>query len=194
MVRSEASEHLGLGGGAAERLVRQAAEARETRTVKSPLAKLDPTRPPLRWLFRVPDLLYHANVGWLLGERFLQLTVQGRKTGLPRKVVLEVIGHDPSTGGLVVASAWGERAQWFRNLQANPRAHVRVGSRQFAAEVSILGENAAAEALHEYAEGHRLAYRWFIGPLLLGRQPAGTSDEFAGLARIVPILVVRAAA
>ena len=66
-----------------------------------------------------------------------------------------------------------------------------MGSRQFAAEVLVLGEHAAAEALHEYAEAHRLAYRWFIGPLLLGRRPAVTLDEFAGLARIVPILVVR---
>ena len=34
--------------------------------------KLDPTRPPLRWLLRLPSLLYTARLGWLLGERFAQ--------------------------------------------------------------------------------------------------------------------------
>ena len=162
--------------------------------MQSPLAKLDPTRPPLGWLLRFPDLLYMAKLGWLLVERFVHLTVRGRKSGLARRVVLEVIGHDPSSGGLVIASAWGRRAQWFRNLQACPRAQARVGRRKFAAEVVPLDERAAAEALKDYARAHRWAYRWFIGRLLLGHRPVSTPSEFAGLVHSVPILLVRAAA
>ena len=85
-------------------------------------------------------------------------------------------------------------AQWFRNVQACPRAHARVGRREFAAEVVPLDERAAAEALQEYARAHRWAYRWFIGRLLLGHRPVGTPAEFAGLVRSVPVLLVRAAA
>jgi deazaflavin-dependent oxidoreductase (nitroreductase family) len=154
---------------------------------------LDPARPPLRWLLRLPSLLYRANLGWLLGQRFVELTVRGRKSGLARRVVLEVIGHEPSSAGLVVASAWGPRAQWLRNVQAYPRAHVQVGRREFAAEVVPLDESAAAEALQEYARAHRWAYRWFIGRLLLGHRPVGTPAEFAALVRSVPVLLVRAA-
>jgi len=161
--------------------------------VPSLLVELDPTRPPLGWLLRFPSLLYRANLGWLLGQRFLELTVRGRKSGLARRVVLEVIGHDPSGAGLIIASAWGPRAQWFRNVQACPRAQARVGRREFAAEVVPLDERAAAEALQEYAQTHRWAYRWFIGRLLLGHRPVSTPAEFAGLARSVPILLVRAA-
>ena len=159
-----------------------------------PLAQLDPARPPWRWLLRFPGLLYRAKLGWLLGERFVQLTVRGRRTGLPRAVVLEVMGRDAPTGGLLVASAWGERAQWLRNLRAHPRAEVRTGGRRFAAEVAILGERAAEEALRAYAQRHRRAYRWFIGPLLLGRRPEETPGEFRALVRTVPILLVRPAA
>jgi deazaflavin-dependent oxidoreductase (nitroreductase family) len=159
--------------------------------MQAPLAKLDPNRPPLRWLLRFPGLLYRAKLGWLLGERFVQLSVRGRRSGLPRQVVLEVIGRSPSPGGLLVASAWGRRAQWFRNVQADPRARVRTGRRQFSAEVTALPETAAAEALREYARAHRWAYRWFIAPLLLGHRPLGSLEEFAALARAVPILVVR---
>ena len=126
----------------------------QTLTLQSPITRLDPTRPPLRWLLRFPTFFYRANLGWLLGERFVQLTVRGRKTHLPRRVVLEVIGREPSTGSLVIASAWGARAQWFQNLQKDPRAQVRVGRRRFRAEVSVLSEHAAATALREYARTH----------------------------------------
>jgi deazaflavin-dependent oxidoreductase (nitroreductase family) len=160
--------------------------------LQTPISKLDPTRPPLRWLLRFPSFFYKANLGWLLGERFVQLTVRGRKTQLPRQVVLEVVGREPSTGDLIIASAWGSGAQWFRNLQQEPRAHVRVGRRRFTADVSVLSEEAAATALREYARVHPWAYRWFIGPLLLGRRPTGRPEEFADLTRDVPLLVVRA--
>lgn len=160
----------------------------------SPLARLDPTRPPLRWLLGLPSLLYRAKLGWLLGGRFVELTVRGRRSGLPRRVVLEVLGRGPGADSLLVASAWGERAHWFRNVVAHPRVEARVGRRRFVGEASVLGEAAAAESLREYARRHGLAYRWFIGPLLLGRRPSGTPEEFAALTRSLPIVNVRPAA
>ena len=150
--------------------------------------------PPLRWLLRAPGLVYRANLGWLLGERFVQLTVRGRRSGLPRRVVLEVIGRGSSRAELLVASAWGRQAEWFRNVQADPRVQVQVGRRRFVSEVSEISESAAAEALRDYARAHRLAYRGFIGPLLLGHRPLCTPEEFTALARTLPILLVRPAA
>ena len=157
----------------------------------SPLARIDPARPPLRWLLRLPNALYSAHLGWLLGQRFVQLTVRGRRSGRPRRVVLEVLGHS-ATGELWIASAWGVRAQWFRNVSADPRVQVRVGGRHFAAEVCVLAEREAAEALGRYARAHRWAYGWLIGPLLLGRRPTGSPEEVAALARRLPVLAVRA--
>ena len=162
--------------------------------MQSPLTRLDPTQPPLRWLLRFPSFLYRARLGWLLGGRFVQLTVRGRRSGLPREVVLEVIGGSPAVGELLVASGWGRRAQWFRNVLANPRVQVQVGRLQYTGEVVAVGESEAAQVLREYAGAHRWAYKWFIGPLVLGRRPSGTSEEFASLAHILPVLMVRAAA
>jgi deazaflavin-dependent oxidoreductase (nitroreductase family) len=138
--------------------------------------------------------LYRARLGWLLGGRFVQLTVRGRRTGLPRQVVLEVIGGSPAAGHLLVASGWGPRAQWFRNVTVNPHVQVQVARRRCTGEVVALSEADGAEALREYARAHHWAYQWFIGPLILGHRPSGTSDEFRRLARLVPILMVRAAA
>ncbi len=155
------------------------------------LTQLDPARPPLRWLLGLPQLFYRARLGWLLGQRFLLLTTRGRKTGVARSVVLEVLGRDAESGGYLIASAWGPRAQWLRNIEATPRADVQVGSQRFSADVARLSEAAGAEQLRRYAHGHRVAYRFFIGPLLLGRRPVGDAEEFTALGRGVPVLVVR---
>jgi len=145
----------------------------------------------LRWLLRLPSLLFRMNLGWLLGARFVELTVRGRKSGSARRVVVEVIGRDSSGRGLLIASGWGARAQWYRNLEACPRMQAQVGRRRFAAEATILDGAEAARVLRAYARAHSMAYRWFIGPLLLGGRPTGTDDELARLARAVPVLLVR---
>jgi len=78
-----------------------------------------------RVLMRAPIWLYRAGLGFLFGSRTLMLEHVGRKSGAKRYVVLEVVGH-PAADTYVVASGFGERAQWFRNLMDNPRARVSV--------------------------------------------------------------------
>jgi hypothetical protein len=64
----------------------------------------------LRLAFRLPIYLYRLNLGWLLGHRFLLLVHRGRRSGLRRETVLEVVRYNPATKESVVLSAWGERA------------------------------------------------------------------------------------
>jgi hypothetical protein len=85
--------------------------------------KLSDTKLPhgvLRWLLRMPIWLHRLHMGWLLGDHFLMLTHIGRKSGLPRQSVLEVVGHDEATGIYIIASGWGEQADWLRNIQKHP--------------------------------------------------------------------------
>jgi len=149
----------------------------------SPLAAIDPRQPPLRWALRAPVLLYRLHLGWLLGGRFAELTVRGRRSGSLRRVVLEVLRRDEASEALFVASAWGERAEWFRNLAAYPRACVRSGRRRFPARAEVLSEEDAARELVSYVRDHAIAYRWLIGPLLTGRLVRGTPEELAQAAR-----------
>jgi deazaflavin-dependent oxidoreductase (nitroreductase family) len=60
----------------------------------------------------------------------LLLTTTGRKSGLPRTTPLqfERVGAE-----LVVASARGVEADWFKNILAEPQVQVQLGRRQFAA-------------------------------------------------------------
>ena len=105
----------------------------------------------VRWLARAPIGLYRARLGFLLGSRLLMLEHLGRKSGIRRYVVLEVVGR-PRPGTYVVASGFGTRAQWFRNVRANP--HVRVyaaGRRPAPATARLLTSDETAAALAAYA-------------------------------------------
>ena len=111
-----------------------------------------------RWIVRVPVGLYRARLGFLLGSRLLMLEHTGRKSGARRYVVLEVVGH-PRPGSYVVVSGFGDRAQWFRNVRADPRVRVFAGSRRpTPATARLLSTVEAAAALTAYAARHPRAW------------------------------------
>jgi deazaflavin-dependent oxidoreductase (nitroreductase family) len=83
--------------------------------------------------FRTPPAnlipsLYRLGLGPLIGHFILLLTTTGRKTGLPRVTALQ---YEDLYGAIYVGSARGTRADWFRNIRANPCVEVRVGNRHF---------------------------------------------------------------
>ena len=114
-----------------------------------------------RALMRTPIWIYRAGAGGLLGSRFLMLEHIGRKSGIARNVVLEVIGH-PTPDSYLVASGFGEQAQWFRNIKANPQVRVYAGGRSPArATARVLPPQEADRALGEYARQHPQAWKQF---------------------------------
>jgi hypothetical protein len=68
-------------------------------------------------VFRLPVLLYRRGWGWLLGDTFLFLVHAGRKTGKPYVTTAMVLRHDPETREAVICSAWGQDADWIRNIR-----------------------------------------------------------------------------
>ncbi len=114
-----------------------------------------------RALMRAPIWLYRARLGFLFGSRTLMLEHVGRKSGAKRYVVLEVVGH-PAPDTYVVASGFGERSQWFRNLLANPRARVSVaGHGPRAATAGRLPTGEADAVLADYVSRHPRAWAKF---------------------------------
>jgi deazaflavin-dependent oxidoreductase (nitroreductase family) len=114
-----------------------------------------------RRLMRAPIWIYRARAGALFGSRLLMLEHIGRKSGTPRHVVLEVVDH-PASHTYVVASGFGRKAQWFRNIQANPRVRVRAGSRAPApATARVLDQDEADRALAAYRALHARAWEQF---------------------------------
>jgi deazaflavin-dependent oxidoreductase (nitroreductase family) len=129
--------------------------------------------PNLRWLksrpagalrlaFRLPIYLYRLNLGWLLGHRALLLVHQGRSSGLLRETVLEVVFYNPATRKSVVLSAWGEKADWYRNIEATPALEVRTGGQRYVPEQQFLAPEENHAVLADYGRRHPLAFRIFV--------------------------------
>lgn len=138
---------------------------------------------------RAPLRLYQLKLGWLLGERFLRLEHVGRKSGLARHCVLEVVDHDPETGSYTVASGWGRTSQWFQNVTANPAVRVTVGLRTWPARAMCLDRDAAAQAFCRYAAKHPTAFRK-LTKFMLGAELDATEASARRLAEVVPAVAL----
>jgi deazaflavin-dependent oxidoreductase (nitroreductase family) len=128
---------------------------------ESPATGPPPSRQPappsglLRALLGLPAHLYHANLGALLGHRFLLLVHTGRRTGLHRETVLEVIRFDPATEESVVVAGWGRRTGWLHNVEAGLAREVRTGRQRFAPDYRILPPDEAARLFADYERRNR---------------------------------------
>lgn len=143
----------------------------------------------LRSLVRLPIILYRARLGWLLGNRFLMLTHTGRVSGLPRQVVLEVVRHDQEADTIVVASAWGEQSDWYRNLVQTPEASITVGRRRLDVIAERLSSEDAADELADYARRYPAAARFLAR--LMGYPIENVKTDFPALSRQVPLIAFR---
>lgn len=94
----------------------------------------DAPRPGIRKLFKLlskpPRIAYALGLGPWLGRLVLLLTTRGRKTGLFRVTPLQ---YEQIEGRYYVASAFGDRADWYRNILVDPDVRVRVGRKEFRA-------------------------------------------------------------
>ena len=141
-----------------------------------------PPRGPFAFVLRLPIALYRVKLGWLLGSRFLMLRHRGRRSGIARSTVLEVIHRDRAAGAYYVAAAWAERAQWYRNVIANPRVGVTIGRSSFNGIATVLGGDDGRRVLDEYRRKHGAAMRGL--QRLLGY---ATFDELVASTPVVEI-------
>jgi deazaflavin-dependent oxidoreductase (nitroreductase family) len=147
----------------------------------------------LRSAFRLPVHVYRANLGWLLGRRFLMLTHTGRRTGKRHATVLEILAHHGSE--MIVLSAFGRNANWLRNIQANSNLEITTGPRTFGATYRMLTEAEAIAVMAEYERRNRLAMPLIRTVLtrLLGWSYDGSAQARSRLAAQLPCVAFRPA-
>ena len=92
-----------------------------------------------RYLWRLirvpPRLLYRIGLGPLIGRMLLLLITTGRKSGKPREIPLQ---YEEVDGAIYIGSARGQKADWFRNVAANPEVIVRVKSLRFRGKAQTI--------------------------------------------------------
>lgn len=153
------------------------------------ISELKQPRGLARMAFRLPILLFHCRLGWLLGYRFVLLTHTGRKSGLPRQTVLEVVRYNKATGTCVVASGWGTKSDWFHNVTANPNIAIQIRNRRSAAVAERLPPEAGAQELVDYARRHPLALRELAS--FMGYRLDGTEADIRALGEMIPMFRFR---
>lgn len=102
-----------------------------------------------RLLWRLPLYLYRLGLGRLFGHRWMLLTHTGRVSGKPRQTVLEVVEH--GADHYIVASGFGTRADWYRNVRAHPEVTIETGGRRTTATAVMLPAAQGGDLMTRYA-------------------------------------------
>jgi deazaflavin-dependent oxidoreductase (nitroreductase family) len=141
----------------------------------------------LRFGLGLPVWLYRMKVGWLLGNRFLMLTHRGRKSGRAYETVIEVVHHDKKTDTYYVVSGWGNKSDWYQNVQKSADVTVHVAGRKFQARAHFIPLARAIEIMEGYASDHSLAFRE-LSFFFLGEHLQANSDAPRRLAEKMPMV------
>ncbi|PPS91263.1 nitroreductase family deazaflavin-dependent oxidoreductase [Streptomyces sp. MH60] len=148
-------------------------------------------RPPLpegwrRKLARAPVLLFRVGLGPLLGRRFLLLHHTGRVSGLDRRVVLEVVAYERDSRAWTVASGFGPRADWYRNLRGQPKTVLQFGNRHHAVTARFLAPEDGAAIMEKYGARHPRTARRLCAFMRLPSDGSVTALRRAG--RAIPFV------
>lgn len=145
-------------------------------------------RPPAglsRLVLRTPISLYRLKMGWLFGDRLLLLNHIGRVSGKRRQTVLEVVEHDSDS--YVVASGWGPKAAWYRNVLSVPDVTIVVGTRMIPVRAVPLSAEQGAEVFVRYGLRHRTIARVVL-PHILGFAVDGSETDFRAVGQQLPFV------
>ncbi len=91
---------------------------------------------------------------------FLYLTTTGRRTGLPREIEIWFVRQDAR---FYILSEHGRRAQWVKNILAEPRVRWRVDQNRFAGSARILDPTAEPELNTRIRSLSQQKYGWGDG-------------------------------
>jgi deazaflavin-dependent oxidoreductase (nitroreductase family) len=95
-------------------------------------------RPLQRGIVRLFRRYFERAPGWVL------LTTTGRKTGLPREVLLPC---ERTPDAIIVISTYGRRSDWIRNLERQSAVRVTAGGWVLPATAEVIDNLDAKRAL-----------------------------------------------
>jgi deazaflavin-dependent oxidoreductase (nitroreductase family) len=151
-----------------------------TRAKTKPEKKSDKAPSFMVPIFKLPVYLYQIRLGWMLGNRFMQIIHVGRRSGKVRKTILAVLRFDPNTKEILAVSAW-KGSDWYYNIQASPALEVESGFVRYAPQQRPLSPEEIATTFMAYRKGYPIFSR--IICRIPGWKWDSSYEEFLELAR-----------
>jgi len=141
----------------------------------------------LRLMHLPPRVAYALGLGPLIGRLVLLLTTTGRKTGKARVTPLQ---YEEIDGRIYLGAALGQRADWVRNIRANPAVEVQVKGRRFHATASIINE---CGQIADFLEVRLQRHPRMVGAILRGNGLAlpPSRADLEQYARGLTLVVIR---
>lgn len=87
------------------------------------MMRLYPSAGWSRAMFKAPINFWRLGLGPLTGKIFLLITTTGRVSGLPRRTMVE---YHKAAGVKYAPCAFGEIADWYKNIQADPYVTIQT--------------------------------------------------------------------
>ncbi len=136
-----------------------------------------------------PRLAYALGLGPLLGNFVLLLTTTGRKSGRPRVTPLQ---YEEEAGRIYLGAARGQKADWVRNIMANPEVTVRVKARKFHGLATVISD---VPQLADFLELRLRHHPHMVGAMLRSEGlPASPSRaQLEAYAAELTVVTIRAA-
>jgi deazaflavin-dependent oxidoreductase (nitroreductase family) len=164
--------------------------AQDIETSRNSALKIsDPQRPLMRAFLRTPIMLYRTPLRAMLGPFYVLIEHRGRKSGRVCRTVVDRLHTDRETGEVFVTSAWGDKSDWFRNIQAAPASGVWIGRRRFEPIQRIVELEEAYEIHRKAKEERPLAIRF--GLALVNYPFPKTEKDLRELTRFMPVVGFR---
>ena len=144
----------------------------------------------LKFLFKVPVWLHKMGLGgWerLVGAQWMLITTKGRKTGKLRHTMVDVMDYDKASDTYYIEAAYGARADWYKNIQANPIFEAKVGRRKFKARAGALTTEGASEMLVQF---YRSKPAYTRSVMAMAGMKFKDEDELRSMGRNLTLLAV----
>lgn len=149
-------------------------------------AALRPSRPTQRlprWFMRVPELAFRLHLSRLVPWLVMIETI-GRRTGKPRRVVLDVARREGS--GLWVLAGDGYEARWLMNLLAHPTCRVWHRGRRYVARAKVGGVDAGDLSVEVFRDRPFYVKAVYLG---LGKRIRSEADVRRAVEGVVPVFL-----
>jgi deazaflavin-dependent oxidoreductase (nitroreductase family) len=148
---------------------------RTTSPMTRPMDQIYPRGALGKLFYKSPLFFWRLGLGPLTGKIFLLLTTRGRKSGLPRATMVEYYRYE---GKKYAIAAFGDKAQWYRNLLADPRVTIQTNDgTETATAVRVDDDLELVNVLAVFERHDPVLTRWYLQSLGIENTLEGISEN-----------------